>query len=48
MSRYNEILGDIDYRDHYFDKWIDKVDWEVNAISIAIINLTMLIQERKK
>lgn len=42
------MLGDIDYRDHVFSKWEDKVNWEVIAIHNAIITLMIVVDNMGK
>ena len=47
MGNYNELLGDIDYRNHHFNTWTEKVDWEVNAIQQAINNILAELSKGK-
>lgn len=48
MGKYHPLLGDIDYREHNFKTWDEKVLWEVQAIQIAINNLMVELSKVKK
>jgi len=48
MGKYHPLLGDIDYRDHQFKSWQEKVNWEVQAIQKAITNLMRALKKWEK